>query len=190
MFVGRREDGTIYGLWTVRQWKGQEELPDDHADVVAFVSPSANSVIDGQIRAIEQKEVMPVGASEPVQVAARIVAATNRDLDEEIKTGAFRADLYYRLVVYPIHLPPLRDRKDDIGELAEFIVRIGDGQTLAERFRTDFFRALGHRRNRRAITVCDNLKSCRYFRNAITVAHPYLQNRSTLVIDIILDICK
>lgn len=37
MFVGRREDGTIYGLWTVRQWKGQEELPDDHADVVAFV---------------------------------------------------------------------------------------------------------------------------------------------------------
>ena len=72
------------------------------------------------LRTIEQKEVFPVGANEPVQVEARIVAATNRDLLERVEQGHFREDLYYRLNVVGIRLPPLRDRREDIPELVDF----------------------------------------------------------------------
>jgi DNA-binding NtrC family response regulator len=71
------------------------------------------------LRAIEQKEVFPVGANEPVRVEARIIAATNKDLAKEVQAGRFREDLYYRLNVVSITIPPLRDRRDDIPELVE-----------------------------------------------------------------------
>ncbi|MCZ2344264.1 MAG: sigma-54 dependent transcriptional regulator [Bacteroidales bacterium] len=74
------------------------------------------------LRAIEQKEVFPVGANEPVQVAARVVAATNKDLAKEAAEGRFREDLFYRLNVVSIRLPPLRDRREDIPELAEHLL--------------------------------------------------------------------
>ena len=69
------------------------------------------------LRAIETKEVLPVGATRTEPVAARVVAATNKDLESEITAGRFRADLYYRLNVVAIGLPPLRDRRDDIPDL-------------------------------------------------------------------------
>lgn len=71
------------------------------------------------LRAIEQKEVMPAGASEPVPVQARIVAATNKDLAREAEAGRFRDDLFYRLNVVVLRLPPLRDRREDIPELVD-----------------------------------------------------------------------
>lgn len=74
------------------------------------------------LRAIEQKEVFPVGANEPVQVAARVVAATNKDLAKEAAEGRFREDLFYRLNVVSIRLPPLRERREDIPELAEHLL--------------------------------------------------------------------
>lgn len=74
------------------------------------------------LRAIEQKEVFPVGANEPVQVTARVVAATNKDLAQEAAAGRFREDLFYRLNVVSIRLPPLRDRREDIPELAEHLL--------------------------------------------------------------------
>ncbi len=74
------------------------------------------------LRAIEQKEIFPVGANEPVQVEARIIAATNRDLVERVEQGHFREDLYYRLNVVSIRLPPLRERREDIPELVDFLL--------------------------------------------------------------------
>lgn len=74
------------------------------------------------LRAIEQKEVLPVGANEPVRVEARIIAATNRGLAGEVEGGRFREDLFYRLNVVTLTLPPLRDRREDIAELVEFLL--------------------------------------------------------------------
>ncbi len=69
------------------------------------------------LRAIENKEVLPVGATRPVSFQARLLTATNKDLTAEVAADRFRADLYYRLNVVTIHLPPLRDRREDIPEL-------------------------------------------------------------------------
>lgn len=74
------------------------------------------------LRAIEQKEIMPVGANEPVRVDARIMAATNKTLSAEVEAGRFREDLYYRFNVVTLTLPPLRDRREDIPELVEFLL--------------------------------------------------------------------
>ncbi|MCI0461136.1 MAG: sigma-54 dependent transcriptional regulator [Gemmataceae bacterium] len=74
------------------------------------------------LRAIEQKEVLPVGANEPVAVAARVLAATNKTLRREVEQGRFREDLYYRLNVLTIHLPPLRERREDIPDLVEYLL--------------------------------------------------------------------
>jgi DNA-binding NtrC family response regulator len=74
------------------------------------------------LRVIEQKEVLPVGANEPVPVEARIVAATNQDLAAEAAAGRFRDELYYRLNVFTLHLPPLRDRREDIPELVDALL--------------------------------------------------------------------
>lgn len=74
------------------------------------------------LRAIEQKEVLPVGANEPVRVEARILAATNKNLLREVEVGRFREDLYYRLNVVCIHVPPLRERREDIPDLVEFLL--------------------------------------------------------------------
>src|SRR5690242_8756911 len=74
------------------------------------------------LRALQEGEVDPVGSKRPVKVDVRIVSATNRDLAEQVKAGAFREDLYYRLNVFPIHVPPLRDRSEDIPALARFFI--------------------------------------------------------------------
>lgn len=75
------------------------------------------------LRAIEEKEIMPVGGVSPALIDVRIIAATNRDLEVCCNEGSFREDLYYRLNVFGIDIPPLRERREDIPLLVEFLVR-------------------------------------------------------------------
>ncbi len=73
------------------------------------------------LRVLQQREVTPVGSAEPVQVNVQIVAATNRDLEIEVEEGNFREDLYYRLNMVELHVPALRDRREDIPTFIEFL---------------------------------------------------------------------
>ena len=74
------------------------------------------------LRALQEREFIPLGATKPLTFDARIIAATNRNLEEESQTGNFRADLFYRLSVFSLTLPPLRERREDIPLLARFFV--------------------------------------------------------------------
>ncbi len=74
------------------------------------------------LRAIETRDILPIGATQPVAVRARVLAASNKDLAREVAAGRFRSDLYYRLNVVSIHLPPLRDRPEDIPELISVLL--------------------------------------------------------------------
>ncbi|WP_019601246.1 nitric oxide reductase transcriptional regulator NorR [Teredinibacter turnerae] len=74
------------------------------------------------LRAIQEGEVQRIGSDHPVQVNVRIIAATNRDLEAEVEQGRFRADLFHRLSVFPITVPPLRDRQRDVLHLAEYFL--------------------------------------------------------------------
>jgi Nif-specific regulatory protein len=75
------------------------------------------------LRVLQEQAFEPVGSDETVRVNVRVVAATSKDLESEMRKGNFREDLYYRLNVFPIHLPPLRERKSDIMLLADHFVR-------------------------------------------------------------------
>jgi len=103
--------------------KGQFELADDGTiflDEIGDMSASAQAKV---LRALQSGEISRVGSESVVSVDVRVLAATNKDLAEEVKAGRFREDLYFRLNVVPIHVPALRDRRDDIPLLFEAFVR-------------------------------------------------------------------
>jgi two-component system, NtrC family, nitrogen regulation response regulator GlnG len=83
------------------------------------------------LRVLERQEILPVGGVESQRVNVRIVSATNANLTDAVAEGRFRADLFYRLNVYPIHLPALRDRPDDLPILAEHFLRLFGDKSLA-----------------------------------------------------------
>ncbi|HEX2677492.1 MAG TPA: sigma-54 dependent transcriptional regulator [Polyangiales bacterium] len=96
-----------------------------------FIDEVAELPLDCQaklLRALETRRIRPLGGSRELEVDVRIVAATNRDLWNEVRSGAFREDLFFRLQVLPIVLPPLRERRQDVPQLARHLLeRIGSG---------------------------------------------------------------
>ena len=104
--------------------KGKFELADGATiflDEVGDMSPRVQSKV---LRVLEEQRFEPVGSGTAVSVDVRVIAATNKRLDEEIEQGHFRADLFYRLNVIPFELPPLRDRLEDVPRLVDYFNRI------------------------------------------------------------------
>lgn len=114
------EKGAFSGAHNQR--KGRFELADNGTlflDEIGEISASFQAKL---LRVLQEGEFERVGGTQTIKVNVRIIAATNRNLEEEVTEGKFREDLYYRLNVIPIYMPPLRDRTEDIPQLAEFIL--------------------------------------------------------------------
>ncbi len=115
------------------------------------------------LRALQQGEIARVGADRPVRVNVRVVAATNRDLAEEVRAGRFRADLFHRLNQYPLVVPPLRERRDDIGLLAGHLLDAIGRRTGAGPVRLDAAA-------REALAACDWPGNVRELENVLSRA--------------------
>ena len=124
------EKGSFTGAVMTRQ--GLFELADGGT---LFLDELGELPLDLQpklLRALEQREVRRVGSSKPVKVDVRIIAATNRHLEDEVKAGRFRQDLFYRLSVVRVHLPALRERSDDIHLLVNHFLKTLAGNRGAD----------------------------------------------------------
>jgi DNA-binding NtrC family response regulator len=164
------EKGSFTGAMMTRQ--GLFEMADGGT---LFLDELGELPIDLQpklLRALEQREVRRVGSSKPIKVDVRIIAATNRNLEEEVRAGRFRQDLFYRLSVVRLHLPSLRERADDIPVLVQHFLetgsynRVGTGGRRVKQVARDAMTALqnypwpGNVRElvnvvERAISFCD-----------------------------------
>ncbi len=116
----------------VESKKGLVELADGGT---AFFDEIGDLPLEMQVkllRLIQEREFRPVGAVQSRKVDLRIIAATHRDLEAEVAAGRFRRDLFYRLHVFPIHLPPLRDHKEDVPQLVDHFLRVGQAAGLPD----------------------------------------------------------
>jgi two-component system response regulator AtoC len=103
--------------------KGKMELAHDGTVFLDEVGDISTELQTKLLRFLQEREFERVGGTQPIHVDVRVIAATNRDLGSAIKEGRFREDLYYRLNVIPISLPPLRERREDIPVLAKYFLR-------------------------------------------------------------------
>jgi Nif-specific regulatory protein len=114
------EKGAFTGAITRRRGRFEEAQGGSiFLDEVGELSPVAQAKL---LRVLQEREFQPLGSSRTVKVDVRVIAATNKDLEKEVAMGTFRSDLFYRLNVFPIFLPPLRERGPDILLLADYFV--------------------------------------------------------------------
>jgi two-component system response regulator HydG len=137
--------GHARGAFTgaIRTKKGLFEEADRGTlflDEIGNVSPGMQAKL---LRALQEGEIRPVGSNEVIKVDVRVISATNRDLRQAVQTREFREDLYYRLAVVPVFIPPLRERREDIPLLAaHFVERFAARQGVKKRLTTDALSAL------------------------------------------------
>ena len=115
------EKGAFTGA--VQRRLGRFEMADGGTiflDEVGELLPDTQAAL---LRVLQEREFERVGGQQPIQVDVRVIAATNRDLNAAVAHGSFRQDLFYRLNVFPIEVPPLRERKEDISMLVEYFVQ-------------------------------------------------------------------
>jgi len=108
--------GHVKGSFTgaIRDKEGLFKVANGGTFLLDEIGETTPAIQVKLLRVLQEREIIPVGGTKPIKVDVRIVAATNRDLESEVNLGNFRADLYYRLNVIPVTLPPLRDRREDI----------------------------------------------------------------------------
>lgn len=102
--------------------KGQFEYAEGGTiflDEIGDMSPYLQAKI---LRVLQEKEITPVGGNESKKVNVRVISATNKNLEEKIRQGEFRADLFHRINVFPVYIPPLREKKEDIGPLCGYFI--------------------------------------------------------------------
>lgn len=115
------EKGAFTGATDVK--KGLIEMASEGTLLLDEITEMPQSMQVKLLRVIQEKEVLRLGATKPVKVDVRFIAATNRDMQDAIKNGNFRQDLYFRLNVVSIHIPPLSERKDDIPILSYYFLK-------------------------------------------------------------------
>ncbi len=127
------EKGAFTGADKLR--KGRFELAEGGTILLDEISEMDPDIQAKLLRVLQERQFERVGSSTTIDVNVRVIATTNRDLNHAVSTGAFRQDLYFRLNVLPLHVPPLRQRREDIRELADhFLVQqaLRDGRTPRE----------------------------------------------------------
>jgi sigma-54 dependent transcriptional regulator, acetoin dehydrogenase operon transcriptional activator AcoR len=117
--------GHVRGAFTgaIRDRKGRFELADKGTLFLDEIGEIVSGIQVKLLRVLQEKSFVPVGGEKTTKVSVRVICATNKDLKEATKQGQFREDLFYRLAVVPIYLPPLRERKSDIPLLVDFYLK-------------------------------------------------------------------
>src|SRR6202046_1141106 len=115
------ERGAFTGACT--QTKGRFQMADGGTLFLDEIGDMPLELQPKLLRALQEREFERLGSNQTVRVNVRVIAATNQDLGQMVRERRFRADLYYRLNVFPVTLPPLRERRDDIALLTEYFVR-------------------------------------------------------------------
>ena len=118
------EKGSFTGALSSRQ--GLFEMANGGTIFLDEIGELALDLQPKLLRALEQREIRRVGGNRPIKIDVRVIAATNRDLSEEVRAGRFREDLFYRLSVVRLQLPPLRERREDIPLLARHVLKNGN----------------------------------------------------------------